>query len=133
MAIKEKARRSFEAYRQRADRILGQKDRAKQYLNEALRKLIDKSPKAKAFFEEMKDFIQMVTFWVEGKYPDLPYKSVVLIFGAILYFLNPFDLIPDIVPALGFTDDAAVIALVLKSVSNDLERFREWKRELGLI
>lgn len=75
----------------------------------------------------------MVTFWIEGKYEDLPYKSVVLIFGAILYFLNPLDLIPDFVPGLGFTDDAAVIGLVLKSVSTDLHRFREWKRELGLI
>ncbi len=133
MSLKQKAKRSFESYREKADFILGQGDRAKKYLNEALQKLIEKSPKARAFFDDMKDFIQMVTFWVEGKYQDLPYKSGVLIFGAILYFLNPFDVIPDFVPALGFTDDAAVIALVLKSVSGDLERFRDWKRELGLI
>src|ERR1700723_2967449 len=30
--------------------------------------------------------------------------------GAIAYFILPFDFIPDMLPVLGFTDDAAVLA-----------------------
>ena len=30
--------------------------------------------------------------------------------GAIAYFVLPFDAIPDMLPVLGFTDDAAVLA-----------------------
>ena len=30
--------------------------------------------------------------------------------GAIAYFILPFDFVPDMLPVLGFTDDAAVLA-----------------------
>src|SRR6185503_11305180 len=34
--------------------------------------------------------------------------------GALAYFVLPFDFIPDVMPALGFTDDAAVLATAVK-------------------
>ena len=34
--------------------------------------------------------------------------------GALAYFVLPFDAIPDIVPILGFTDDAAMLAAAMK-------------------
>ncbi len=37
--------------------------------------------------------------------------------AAVAYFVLPVDAIPDIVPALGFTDDAAVVAAAVKFVS----------------
>ncbi len=38
--------------------------------------------------------------------------------GALAYFVLPFDLIPDMLPVLGFTDDAAVLATALKLVAS---------------
>ena len=37
--------------------------------------------------------------------------------GAIAYFILPFDFIPDMLPVLGFTDDAAVLATALRMVA----------------
>jgi uncharacterized membrane protein YkvA (DUF1232 family) len=37
--------------------------------------------------------------------------------GAIAYFILPFDFIPDMLPVLGFTDDAAVLATAIRLVS----------------
>jgi uncharacterized membrane protein YkvA (DUF1232 family) len=37
--------------------------------------------------------------------------------GALAYFVLPFDVIPDMLPVLGFTDDAAVLATALKLVA----------------
>jgi len=37
--------------------------------------------------------------------------------GTIAYFILPFDFIPDVLPALGFTDDAAVLATALRLVA----------------
>jgi uncharacterized membrane protein YkvA (DUF1232 family) len=37
--------------------------------------------------------------------------------GAIAYFILPFDFVPDMLPVLGFTDDAAVLATALRLVS----------------
>lgn len=41
-----------------------------------------------------------------------------LIIGALLYFINPFDLVPDIAPIVGFLDDMGVIGLVYRYLSN---------------
>jgi uncharacterized membrane protein YkvA (DUF1232 family) len=40
--------------------------------------------------------------------------------GAIAYFVLPFDVIPDMLPLLGFTDDAAVLATALKLVAGHI-------------
>jgi len=37
--------------------------------------------------------------------------------GAIAYFILPFDFIPDMLPVLGFTDDAAILATAIRLVS----------------
>ena len=39
------------------------------------------------------------------------------LFGALAYFVLPFDFMPDILPFIGFTDDAAVLLTALRMVS----------------
>lgn len=43
-------------------------------------------------------------------------KAVII--GALLYFINPFDMIPDITPIVGFLDDMGIIGLVYRYLSN---------------
>lgn len=38
--------------------------------------------------------------------------------GAIAYFVLPFDFVPDLLPVLGFTDDAAILATAIRMVSS---------------
>jgi uncharacterized membrane protein YkvA (DUF1232 family) len=38
--------------------------------------------------------------------------------AAIAYFVLPADAIPDVLPVIGFTDDAAVLATALRMVAN---------------
>ena len=45
-----------------------------------------------------------------------PMRSKMVIVGALLYFVSPLDLVPDILGPLGFSDDLAVIAMVFKQV-----------------
>ena len=40
--------------------------------------------------------------------------------GALAYFILPFDVIPDMLPVLGYTDDAAVLATAIKLVSSHI-------------
>jgi uncharacterized membrane protein YkvA (DUF1232 family) len=40
--------------------------------------------------------------------------------GAIAYFILPFDFVPDMLPLLGFTDDAAVLATALRLVASHI-------------
>jgi uncharacterized membrane protein YkvA (DUF1232 family) len=45
-------------------------------------------------------------------------KAVLL--GAIAYFIVPSDLIPDYIPMIGYTDDAAVLATAINLVASHL-------------
>ena len=40
--------------------------------------------------------------------------------GALAYFLLPFDFMPDILPFLGFTDDAAVLLTAVRMVAGHM-------------
>lgn len=40
--------------------------------------------------------------------------------GAIAYFVLPFDFVPDVLPMLGFGDDAAVLATALRMVATHI-------------
>jgi len=58
----------------------------------------------------------------------LPVKATLL--GAIAYFILPADAVPDMLPVLGFTDDAAVLATTLKLVAGSIRpEHREAARE----
>ena len=51
-----------------------------------------------------------------------------LAIAAILYFVNPFDVIPDFIPGFGYLDDATVIGFVIASIGSDIRKFRRWER-----
>ena len=64
-----------------------------------------------------------------------PKKYKAMIIGALGYFILPLDAIPDFVPAVGYTDDAAAIAgailAVAKCISPEIEaqakaKLEEW-------
>ncbi len=47
---------------------------------------------------------------------DLPAGVRVRVALLVVYLALPFDLVPDVVPVIGYADDAVVVALVLRSV-----------------
>ncbi len=52
---------------------------------------------------------------------NTPTHVRVALIGALLYFISPFDLLPDMLPIIGFTDDAAVVAGAMKLVWDQIK------------
>jgi uncharacterized membrane protein YkvA (DUF1232 family) len=65
-----------------------------------------------------------------GKY-QLPLRMIIILLAAIIYFINPIDLIPDFIPGLGLTDDLAVLTWVYRISADELERFENWEKEIA--
>lgn len=53
--------------------------------------------------------------------PQTPAKVRAILLAALAYFVLPIDAIPDFVAGIGFTDDAAVIALAIAMVSGNIK------------
>ena len=51
---------------------------------------------------------------------DTPRHVQVALIGALAYFVLPFDVVPDMMPVLGFTVDAAVLATAIKLVASHM-------------
>ena len=49
-----------------------------------------------------------------------PFRVRAALVGALAYFVMPFDFMPDVLPLLGFTDDAAVLLTALRMVAGHL-------------
>lgn len=71
---------------------------------------------------------RLIKAYALGQYRDVPWKTILLIVAAVIYFVNPLDLVPDIIPLTGLTDDFAVLLWVYNSVSNEIEKFLAWEK-----
>ena len=71
--------------------------------------------------------IRLLRDYHRAEYRDISETNLHTIIAAILYFVSPFDVIPDWVPVLGHIDDAFVVSLALKSVRTDLDTFMAWE------
>ena len=49
-----------------------------------------------------------------------PIQVKAALLGALAYFVLPFDFVPDILPVLGYADDAAVLAAALRLVASHI-------------
>jgi uncharacterized membrane protein YkvA (DUF1232 family) len=63
---------------------------------------------------------------VQGRY-RLPWKAIAALTAAALYVVSPFDLVPDFLGPLGFTDDALVVALTWGLLKRELLEYCAWK------
>ena len=71
--------------------------------------------------------VRVVRDYQRAEYRDIPAAKLLVIIAAIIYFVSPFDVIPDWIPVLGHIDDAFVVTLALKSVRGDLDTFMAWE------
>lgn len=70
-------------------------------------------------------FSQMIKAYVQGTYRKLPAITLAKIAAVLIYFISPFDFIPDLLPIIGFTDDLALVLWVGKSIKEELDEFEK--------
>jgi uncharacterized membrane protein YkvA (DUF1232 family) len=65
------------------------------------------------------------------KYPEKPWWTLFGIIVALVYIINPFDIVPDAIPLVGALDDGVVAALELALIRKDLRKYRRWLEKNG--
>ena len=121
------ARGWFNARRQNVD-----SDDVKYAAEKGARKIhkLNNAPPAAlaAIWTDIRDMAALLRDFVKGEYRDVPWGTITAVAAALLYFINPIDIIPDFLPVIGFIDDALVLALALKLIGGDLDKYRSWRK-----
>jgi uncharacterized membrane protein YkvA (DUF1232 family) len=71
-------------------------------------------------------FLRLLRAQLAGKF-RAPTDSILRVIAAVIYFVSPFDLIPDSLLVLGLTDDTAVITGVAGVNLSLISTFRTWE------
>jgi len=112
--------------------ILSSPERASKLITKAQNKLIEKKPQRLAgMWDSVLASFRLIKSYVSGEYRDISFESLALIVASIIYFVMPFDVVPDFIMAMGFADDAVLISWTLRAVADDLERFIAWEDRLS--
>jgi uncharacterized membrane protein YkvA (DUF1232 family) len=121
----------FENAFNKATSIAGRKGRLLQLVSQAFQKArgVDwKTTNAQAAKSRIMAFGRLCKAYALGEYRDIPWKTMLLVVAAVLYFVNPLDFLPDIIPVAGLTDDFAILLWVYGTIRQEIEKFLEWER-----
>lgn len=124
----EEMHKGFRAAKEEAEEIVDNKKETDKIINKSMNIAfkLRGGPLAQVW-EDLQLLFSLMKDYSSGEYREIPIGSVVVILGALIYLINPIDLIPDIVPVLGNIDDVFIIGLVLSQVHSDLQAYKEWK------
>lgn len=88
-------------------------DTIKRNFDERLRKVEHK-------YGFAKDLLALFYFMTDSA---VHWTKKALVVSALLYFIVPFDTIPDVAPVVGFLDDIGVVALAVKFLGDQLKEY----------
>ena len=63
---------------------------------------------------------------------DTPLQVKAILMGALAYFVMPADMLPDVLLLFGFTDDAAVLAAAIRTVTSSIKPSHRLRARLAL-
>ena len=78
-------------------------------------------PKIRKVASQVPFAADALSLWWCARDPTTPTAAKGMVMAALAYFVLPTDAIPDVLPVLGFTDDAAVIAALIAIVGKNLK------------
>ena len=83
----------------------------------------------KANWPYLQTMLRLVRAYERGEYKQISKEDLTWIVAALNYLVDPFDLIPDKTPFLGFVDDAMVVEFVADKTRQTLDDFMIWETD----
>jgi uncharacterized membrane protein YkvA (DUF1232 family) len=75
----------------------------------------------------LQTMLRLIRAYARGEYQQISNDDLTWIVAALNYLVDPFDLIPDKAPFLGFVDDATVVGFVADKTRPTLDDFMIWE------
>lgn len=118
----------------------GWQEKAKQTMND--REKMDELKNKKNKFlnnpalSKIRDSLCLLWRYLEAvtgnRYTDYSVWALTKIVAVLIYVVNPFDLIPDVIFWAGWLDDILAVGYVISLTTEELDRFQTWERRMAV-
>jgi uncharacterized membrane protein YkvA (DUF1232 family) len=126
---KKRYEKGYRNYEGRATRYVENPKEISRLLTKALHKAKNNKSSLSEIWDKLQLLFECVKSWSTGDYRNISKKTMIMVISAIIYFISPFDLIPDFLAGLGIVDDVAVIGYIIRQISSELDQFKAWKEK----
>ncbi len=117
---------ALDGRKKQAEKILHDRESFEAFLK-SFEKTWKKIPEWGQIRTDIQMLMSVIQSSVNGDYSDLSDNTLVVLTATLLYVLSPVDMIPDMIPGAGFTDDAAVVNFCVNMYRDELDRFLLWR------
>ena len=66
------------------------------------------------------------------RYTDYSVWALTKIIAVLIYVVNPFDLIPDVIFWAGWLDDILAVGYIISLTTEELEKFQDWEKRIAM-
>jgi uncharacterized membrane protein YkvA (DUF1232 family) len=100
--------------------LLKQRERVRRELNAI-------PPRIQKVSNQASLVLELVDDYMDGRYRQIAWRSLTVAALALLYTVSPGDVVPDVLPIVGSLDDTLVLAVAMRLIRGDLERYCKFK------
>lgn len=118
----------------------GWQEEAKQTINdrEKMNELKNKKNKflSNPALSKIRDSLCLLWRYLEAvtskRYTEYSVWALTKIVAVLIYVVNPFDLIPDVIFWAGWLDDILAVGYIISLTTEELEKFQTWEKRVAM-
>ena len=121
----------FQKEKEKAEVYLEDKKKLKGLNAAVAQKMAGVKSQIREGVDDLYTLMRLVAAYAQGEYRQVSKKTMIAVVAALLYFLSPIDLIPDVLVFIGYIDDLSVLAYVMRTFKQEIDRFIAWEMDGG--
>ncbi len=130
MLTESRLKEELKKYTEKAETLIKDDEKVEGFLQEVERK-VEKVPVYGDTLSRVSTIVSMVRAYAMKAYKAVPVSVVIGLAAALIYFVAPVDLVPDVLGPLGYVDDAGMLTLSTKLAEEDIREYKKWQIRNG--
>ncbi len=122
---------ALDSKKKQAENIISNKNAFDKFIKDS-EAVYKKLPETGSLRSDLPLFAALVKSYINGDYQEISYNKIITVISTLLYVISPLDIIPDIIPSIGFTDDAMAVSLCKKIMVDDLKKFEMFIKQTNI-
>lgn len=121
--------KGFNKAKSKAEKLIANDEKIEELIEDGFKKAHKKESELKEVWKDFQLLLRLIKSWWKKEYTAVPWKTIIYAVTAVLYFINPLDIVPDFIPIIGYVDDITLIAFVINALQKELIKFEDWERK----